>query len=224
MSNKKKISIIGLGYVGFPTLLILSNVKKNKRFLYSVSGIEKNNIQGQHIQKSFYKRKKWIFSSDKKFNSLFEKTIKRNDTVITTDINKIHNSDIILVSIGFEANRNSELNFLNLCSQISKKIKKGALIIFESTLPPGTCNNLILPIFKKNLEKRGSKLNNIFLAYSYERVTPGSNYIDSIISSPRCYSGMNLASKKKCLYFLKSFIDTKKCKITEFNNLTECEA
>ena len=201
MSNKKKVSIIGLGYVGLPTLLILSNIKKNKKFLYSVNGIEKNNSQGQHIKKSFYKRKKWIFSPDKKFNNLFERTVNRNDTIITTDINKIHESDIILVSIGFEANKKSELNFLNLCSQISKKIKKGALIIFESTLPPGTCNNLILPLFKKNLEKRGSKLNNIYLAYSYERVTPGSRYIDSIISSPRCYSGMNLTSKKKCLYF-----------------------
>ena len=39
---KKKISIIGLGYVGLPTFLILSNLKKNNRFLYNISGIEKN--------------------------------------------------------------------------------------------------------------------------------------------------------------------------------------
>lgn len=224
MVNKKKISVIGLGYVGLPTFLILSNIKKKNKYLYSVKGIEKNNPHGHYIQKRFYKKKKWIFSPDKKFNNLFKKTFNRKDTLITTDINKIDDSDIILVSIGFEANKKSKLNFLNLCSQISKKIKKGALIIFESTLPPGTCNNLILPIFKKNLEKRGSKLNNIYLAYSYERVTPGDHYIDSIISSPRCYSGMNLISKKKCLYFFKSFIDTKKNKITELNNLTECEA
>ena len=124
MSNKKKVSIIGLGYVGLPTLLILSNIKKNKKFLYSVNGIEKNNSQGQHIKKSFYKRKKWIFSPDKKFNNLFERTVNRNDTIITTDINKIHESDIILVSIGFEANKKSELNFFESLQSNFKKNKK----------------------------------------------------------------------------------------------------
>ena len=35
---------------------------------------------------------------------------------------------------------------------------------------------------------------------------------------------MNTASKKKCSNFLKTFINSKKYKLTEFNNLTECEA
>jgi len=38
----KKISIMGLGYVGSPTFLVLSNVKKNKKYIYEVEGIEKN--------------------------------------------------------------------------------------------------------------------------------------------------------------------------------------
>ena len=38
MLNKKKISVIGLGYVGLPTFLILSNIKKNNKFI----GIKNN--------------------------------------------------------------------------------------------------------------------------------------------------------------------------------------
>ena len=217
---KKKISIIGLGYVGLPTFLILSNLKKNNRFLYNISGIEKN----EKIKKKFEKKINWINSSDKKFNKLFKNSSNRKDISITTDISKIKYSDIIIVSIGFEARKKkSRLNFLKLCEQISKNIKKSSLVIYESTLPPGTCNELILPIFRKNLKKRKLKLNDIYFAYSYERVTPGDNYINSIIFSPRCYSGMNAKSKKQCFKFLKTFINHKKYKLTEFNNLTECE-
>ena len=195
---KKKISIIGLGYVGLPTFLILSNLKKNNRFLYNISGIEKN----EKIKKKFEKKINWINSSDKKFNKLFKNSSNRKDISITTDISKIKYSDIIIVSIGFEARKKkSRLNFLKLCEQISKNIKKSSLVIYESTLPPGTCNELILPIFRKNLKKRKLKLNDIYFAYSYERVTPGDNYINSIIFSPRCYSGMNAKSKNNVLNF-----------------------
>jgi len=53
MVNKKKISVIGLGYVGLPTFLILSNIKKKNKYLYSVKGIEKNNPHGLYIKKKF---------------------------------------------------------------------------------------------------------------------------------------------------------------------------
>jgi UDP-N-acetyl-D-glucosamine dehydrogenase len=224
VKNKKKISIIGLGYVGLATFLILSNLKKNNKFLYKVIGIEKNNNHGDQIKKNFYNKKNWILSLDKKFKKLFNSSANRKDISITTNINDTKDSDVILVSVGFEViKKDSRVSFLELCNQISKNIKKGALIIFESTLPPGTCNNLILPLFKKNLGNRGISLDNIYFAYSYERVTPGNNYINSIISSPRCYSGMNSASKKKCSDFLKTFINSRKYKLTEFDNLTECE-
>ena len=53
---KKKVSIIGLGFVGLPTFLIMSNLKKNNKFLYNVSGIEKNNDCGKSIKKRFERK------------------------------------------------------------------------------------------------------------------------------------------------------------------------
>ena len=51
---------------------------------------------------------------------------------------------------------------------------------------------------------------------------PGNNYIDSIISNHRCYSGINQISKNKCKVFLKNSLIIK-FKLTEFNNIIECE-
>ena len=96
-------------------------------------------------------------------------------------------------------------------------------MVIETTLPPGTTDKIILPIFKKQLKKRKIKLTDIYICYSYERVMPGNNYIDSIISNHRCYSGINQISKNKCKSFFKKFINYKKFKLTEFNNIIECE-
>ena len=52
----KKISIIGLGFVGLPTFLVLSNIKK-KKYSYEVEGIEKDDAKGKKIKESFKKRK-----------------------------------------------------------------------------------------------------------------------------------------------------------------------
>jgi len=40
--TKKKVCIIGLGYVGLPMAIALENVKKNNKFLYDVYGHDKN--------------------------------------------------------------------------------------------------------------------------------------------------------------------------------------
>ena len=52
---------------------------------------------------------------------------------------------------------------------------------------------------------------------------PGKDYLNSIISNYRCYSGYNQESKKRCRKFLCSFINIKKYPLFELNSLTECE-
>ena len=53
----KKISIIGLGFVGMPTFLTLSNIKNKSKYTYEVEGIEKPDVRGKQIKKDFNKKK-----------------------------------------------------------------------------------------------------------------------------------------------------------------------
>ncbi len=222
----KKISVIGLGYVGLPTFLVLSNIKKNNKFLYEVEGIENNDEKGIKIKEYFFQRKKWIFSNDKKYSKLFSKACNRERVYINNNLEDLCNSNVIIVSINFDFNEKKISPFKNLIklsNDIAKKISKETLIIIETTLPPGTTDKIILPIFEKELKKRKLKLKDIYFCYSYERVMPGNDYINSITSNHRCYSGINQISKNKCKDFLKKFIDYKKFKLTEFDNIIECE-
>ena len=95
----KKVSIIGLGYVGLPTFAVLSNVKKNQSYIYEVSGIEKNNQKGNYIKDCFENKKPWINSSDKTFSKYLKNAFNRSDVFITTDFKKLNQSDIIIVSV-----------------------------------------------------------------------------------------------------------------------------
>ncbi len=225
--NLKKISVIGLGYVGLPTFLVLSNIKKNKKFLYEVEGIENNDKKGKKIKDYFSNKKKWIFSNDKTYAKFFSRACNRKDVYINNKLDKLNKSNIIIVSINFDFNEKKLSpfkNLINLSNEVAKKISKGTLLIIETTLPPGTTDKIILPIFKKQLKKRKINFTDIYICYSYERVMPGNNYIDSIISNHRCYSGINQKSKNKCKSFFKKFINYKKFKLTELNNIIECEA
>jgi nucleotide sugar dehydrogenase len=224
--NLKKISVIGLGYVGLPTFLVLSNIKKNKKYLYEVEGIENNDKKGKKIKDYFSNKKKWIFSNDKTYFKLFSKACNREEVYINNNLDNLSKSNIVIVSINFDFNEKKPSpfkNLVNLSNEIAKKINKGTLLIIETTLPPGTTDKIILPIFKKQLIERKIKLSDIYFCYSYERVMPGNNYIDSIISNHRCYSGIDQKSKNKCKIFFKKFIYYKKFKLTEFNNIIECE-
>ena len=82
---------------------------------------------------------------------------------------------------------------------------------------------IIKPIIEEELIERGLSLKNYRLGHSYERVMPGPQYVDSIREFPRVYSGINEASADAVEFFLKTIIDTSKCKITrlEHTNATE---
>ena len=63
----------------------------------------------------------------------------------------------------------------------------------------------------------------MLLAYSFERVTPGKNHVDSIINTNRVYSGINEKSKVLCEKFLNKIINTKKFPLIKMNTVMECE-
>ena len=62
---------------------------------------------------------------------------------------------------------------------IAENIPANALVLIETTVAPGTTEQVAYPIMKKIFRKRGIKSDPL-LAHSYERVMPGKNYVASI--------------------------------------------
>ena len=71
--KNKNISIIGLGHVGLPMAVILSNVKKNRKKLYDINVIEKNDNKGNYLKKKIKNKNFELKTNDNRFNQLVKK-------------------------------------------------------------------------------------------------------------------------------------------------------
>tara|TARA_Y100000768_G_scaffold335117_1_gene276163 strand:+ start:1731 stop:2978 length:1248 start_codon:yes stop_codon:yes gene_type:complete len=152
----KKITIIGLGYVGLPLA-----IEFGKKF----------DVIGFDISKSrIYELKKGIDSNGEfKKNEILKKKIN-----FTYSENDLRDSEfyIITVPTPLKKSKKPDLGPLKNASQIvGKKIKKGDIVIYESTVYPGCTEEECVPILEKN---SGLVYNvDFFCGYSPERINPG---------------------------------------------------
>ncbi len=90
-------------------------------------------------------------------------------------------------------------------------------------MPPGTTEKIVFPEIKKKFKKRGISLEKIKLSYSFERVTPGNNYLNSIKDMHRVYATTNKRHEKDVQFFFKNILNKKAAKICRLNSTTEAE-
>jgi nucleotide sugar dehydrogenase len=105
---------------------------------------------------------------------------------------------------------------------IAGHIKPEALVLIETTVAPGTTEQVAYPIMKRVFKKRGIETDPL-LAHSYERVMPGRNYVASIRDFWRVCSGVNDAAKSKVVKFLKEVLNTEKFPLTVLDRPIESE-
>lgn len=173
MNYKKKISIVGLGFVGLPLYVKLVD-RFNSRIIY---GIDKASKLTRQKFKQLQSGINPIKSNDKFFDKIVKKNSK-NKLNLKTNLSIISKSDIVIVSIGFDLTKvNSLENIKKIFSKILYKVKINTLIILETTILPGTSEKIILPLIDNICKKRKMSPKKIFFSYSFERIMPGKNYI-----------------------------------------------
>ena len=157
-----KIGVVGLGYVGLP--LVIEFCKSG----FSVTGldIDEKKIETLSKGKSFIKH-----IPDEKIQTLNEV----GSFKASADFEQIENLDCILICVPTPLNKNREPDMSYIVStakQISPHMKKGQLIVLESTTYPGTTQDVLLPELESG---SGLKVNeDFFVAYSPEREDPNN--------------------------------------------------
>jgi UDP-N-acetyl-D-glucosamine dehydrogenase len=101
-------------------------------------------------------------------------------------------------------------------------IEPSCLVLIETTVPPGTTENIAYPILKKAFKRRGIKSEPL-LAHSFERVMPGREYVKSIRNFWRVCSGINKESEKRVVEFLSEVIDIEHYPLTVLERPIESE-
>ena len=105
---------------------------------------------------------------------------------------------------------------------IGKHISPDTLVLIETTVAPGTTEQVAYPIIKKMFRKRGIE-GDPLLAHSFERVMPGKNYVSSIRDFWRVCSGVNEEATRRVVKFLKEVINTEKYPLTVLDRPIESE-
>ncbi len=107
-------------------------------------------------------------------------------------------------------------------AKIAENIPPQALVLIETTVAPGTTEQVAYPVVKKIFERRGITEEPL-LAHSYERVMPGRDYVASIRDFWRVCSGINPTARERVVKFLSEVLNVKKYPLTVLDRPVESE-
>lgn len=161
--KQKKIrsAIIGLGYVGLPLAVELAEAG------IEVVGIDldKNKVNAINNKKSYIQDVP---------SSKIKELVSKGLLSATTAYSALMNVDTINICVPTPLRKTKEPDIsyiVKSAEQIARYLKKGQLVILESTTYPGTTDEVLLPMF----EAKGLKVGkDFYLAFSPERVDPGN--------------------------------------------------
>ena len=207
---KKKISIVGLGYIGLPTAALLASKG------YKVFGTDVN----INIVKKINKGEVHIVEPD--LDSYVSKVVTTGKLKAYTEIKP---ADIYIICVPtpfkcIKGVRKPDLTFVkDATDSISKVIKNNDIVILESTCPVGA-TNIVENVFKDN----NINTDNIYIGYCPERVLPGK-IMTELVNNDRIIGGVNEISTQKIAEFYDSFVEgqilktdaktAEMCKLTE---------
>jgi len=155
-TDKIKISVIGLGYVGLPLAIEFS--KK-----YPTIGFDNSKRRIEELK----------LGIDKTLETT-SKELLNSKIIYTTELKDINDSNVYIITVPTPVNSEKipDMSHLKSASElVGKTIKRNDVVIFESTVYPGATEEFCIPIIEK---VSGLKYNiDFFCGYSPERINPG---------------------------------------------------
>jgi UDP-N-acetyl-D-glucosamine dehydrogenase len=188
-----QITVVGQGYVGLPLALAAADAG------YVVFGLDSNSVKVEKLLKG--KSVVEDISDDK-----ITQHLRTSRYIPTKDPKFIKNSEVVLICVPTPLNSSHEPDLealITATTTVGKNLKVNTLVIIESTIEPGTCRNILLPILSKESKL---KPNDFELAYSPERIDP-TNKNWGISNTPKLVAGFTDEAAKRASEFYRKFIE-----------------
>ncbi|OGW76144.1 MAG: UDP-N-acetyl-D-glucosamine dehydrogenase [Omnitrophica bacterium RBG_13_46_9] len=187
-NRKAVIGIIGLGYVGLP--LALAFAKKG----FNVIGIEIDKDRVKNIKKGV------SYITDIS-NGALRDALRKRTFQATSDSKLIRKLDAVIICVPTPLGKDREPDISYIRQAVTKvkdNIRKGQIVVLESTTYPGTTREILLPILESGGLKEGK---DFYLIFSPERVDPGNESYRTE-NTPKIIGGISRRSTEiaKLLY------------------------
>lgn len=193
LSKKAKIGIIGLGYVGLP--LAMAFAKKG----FKVWGIDVDKDRVTRLKKG----QSYILDLDPSDIVALQKD---GSLIITSDVSRINKLDAVIICVPTPLLKTKEpdVSFIvSAAEMIKKHMKRGQIVVLESTTYPGTTDEVVLPILESTGFKEGK---GFYLAFSPERIDPGNTKY-FVTNIPKIVGGLSKKSTEITAVLYKQIID-----------------
>ena len=189
---KKKIVVVGTGYVGLPAALMWA------RAGMSVVGVDINENVVRAINEGVMN-----INEQELRDLMADPIVKKNLSAQTTPCE----GDVFVVAVPTpvdHARKTADLAFVeSAVASFAPYLKKGNLVIIESTIPPRTCRDVVQPIIEKTT---GLKVpQDILLAHCPERILPGDIFRE-IVENDRLIGGVDEVSTHAAAEIYATFV------------------
>ncbi len=234
-NNREIVVVMGIGFVGAVMAAIVADTvdKKTGKPSKFVIGMQRPSARSFWKIPMLNRGISPVKAEDPEVDPMISRCVNEKKTLIATftyDVLKL--ADVVVVDVQCDylkedlGNvRNGQTDMAALESSlgvIAEHIPPSALVLIETTVAPGTTEQVAYPIMKKVFKKRGLESDPL-LAHSYERVMPGRNYVASIRDFWRVCSGINQGARERVVKFLNEVLNTDKFPLTVMDRPIESE-
>lgn len=152
----RNIAVVGLGYVGLPVAVSFGNKHK-------VIGFDINEGRISELKNNYDRT-----------NEVTTEKLEASNVEYTSDRDKLSESDFIIVAVPTPIDKHNKPNLTPLIKAsetVGSALKKGSIIVYESTVYPGATEEECVPVLEKFSGLECGK--DFFIGYSPERINPG---------------------------------------------------
>jgi nucleotide sugar dehydrogenase len=224
------VAVQGLGFVGAAmAIAVASALDPDGRPRYRVAGVDLDDEAGRQRIASLEAGRFPFETTDASLVAALEAARGRGNLTAGSDPAVYGEADVVVVDVPLDIDWRAEQPALRLAGfeaairTVGRHVRPGALVLVETTVPPGTTEKVVVPLLAEELDRRGISADAVLVAHSYERVMPGADYFDSIVNYWRVFAGHTEEAAKAAERFLTSVIDTERFPLTRLVNPTASE-
>ena len=232
--GREIVLVMGIGFVGAVMAAVVADAQDGKgnptKF---VIGMQRPSTRSFWKIPLINRGLSPISTEDPEVALMIERCVNKKKTLTATfTYDALKLADVVIVdvqcdylkeSLGNVRSGQTEMKALEESFEIiAQNISPQTLVLIETTVAPGTTEQIAYPIIKKMFRKRSIESDPV-LAHSYERVMPGKNYVASIRDFWRVCSGVNEEATRRVVKLLSEVLDTEKFPLTVLDKPIESE-
>jgi len=185
------ICVMGLGYIGLPTASVLATHG------YEVHGVDVNEDVLANLSKGE------IHVDEPGLSILVKAAVKSGKLTVSREAVA---AEVFIVAVPTPCTKDRTCEYGPLraaCEQVAGVLARGNLVVLESTVPPGTTEEVVIPILEKSGLKAGPDFS---VAHCPERVLPG-RIMTEIVENNRIIGGIDEESRRKAKALYETFVE-----------------